>query len=256
MPDAVGSPVMPDATRFPSDHSSRLLEVRDLTVNYGQITALTGANFHLCPREFVAIIGPNGAGKSTLLKAILGLVAFAGEVTFAKSLQPKPSQHIAYVPQARALDWAFPVTVWDVVMMARTQKIGWLRAPTAQDKEIVVDALGRAGLFELRRRPIGQLSGGQRQRALLARMVAREASLLFLDEPFTGVDTTTQDRILELLEIERQRGKGILMVTHDLEAAKNWCSHILLVNQTVIASGKPEKVYTAENIARTFSRAA
>jgi manganese/iron transport system ATP-binding protein len=245
---------MPDAARFPTDHSSRLLEVRDLTVNYGEITALSGANFHLCPREFVAIIGPNGAGKSTLLKAILGLVPHGGEITFSSQLNPKPNQHIAYVPQTRALDWAFPVTVWDVVMMARTQKIGWLRQPSPKDREIVVDALGRAGLYELRSRPIGQLSGGQRQRALLARMVAREASLLFLDEPFNGVDTTTQERILELLEAERQQGKGILMVTHDLEAAKNWCSHILLVNQTVIASGKPEKVYTPENIARTFSR--
>ena len=98
------------------------------------------------------------------------------------------------------------------------------------------------------------LSGGQRQRALLARMIARQAALLFLDEPFNGVDSTTQDRILELLEAEREAGKGILMVTHDLEAAKNWCSHILLVNQTVIASGKPERVYTPENIAKTFSR--
>jgi manganese/iron transport system ATP-binding protein len=245
---------MPDAARFPTDHTSRLLEVRDLAVNYGQVTALEGTNFHLCPREFVAIIGPNGAGKSTLLKAILGLVAFRGQVQFAQTLQPKPNQHIAYVPQARALDWAFPVTVWDVVMMARTQKIGWLRQPSQKDKEIVVDALGRADLYDLRSRPIGELSGGQRQRALLARMVAREASLLFLDEPFNGVDTTSQDRILELLESERQHGKAILMVTHDLEAAKNWCSHILLVNQTVIASGKPEKVYTPENIARTFSR--
>jgi manganese/iron transport system ATP-binding protein len=245
---------MPDSARFPTDHTGRLLEVRDLAVNYGQITALEGANFHLCPREFVAIIGPNGAGKSTLLKAILGLVAHQGEVQFSAALQPKPNRHIAYVPQARALDWAFPVTVWDVVMMARTQKIGWLRQPTPKDREIVIDALGRADLYDLRARPIGELSGGQRQRALLARMVAREASLLFLDEPFNGVDTTSQDRILELLESERQRGRGILMVTHDLEAAKNWCSHILLVNQTVIAAGKPEKVYTPENIARTFSR--
>ncbi|MFN3266360.1 MAG: metal ABC transporter ATP-binding protein [Deinococcales bacterium] len=245
---------MLDAARFPTDHTSRLLEVRDLAVNYGEITALEGTNFHLCPREFVAIIGPNGAGKSTLLKAILGLVPFRGQVEFSKTLHPKPNQHIAYVPQTRALDWAFPVTVWDVVMMARTRRIGWLRSPTAQDRKIVADALGRAGLFELRDRPIGQLSGGQRQRALLARMIAREASLLFLDEPFNGVDTTSQEQILELLESERQCGKGILMVTHDLEAARNWCSHILLVNQTVIASGEPEKVYTPENIARTFSR--
>ena len=246
--------MLPDATRFPHDHSSRLVDVQNLGVNYGETTALEGANFHLCPREFVAIIGPNGAGKSTLLKAMLGLVPYKGTVTFSSHLQPKPTQRIAYVPQARALDWAFPVTVWDVVMMARVKKIGWLRGASPNDREIVQNALERSDLIDLRHRPIGDLSGGQRQRALLARMIAREASLLFLDEPFNGVDSTTQDRILELLEAERIAGKGILMVTHDLEAAKNWCSHILLVNQTVIASGKPERVYTPENIAKTFSR--
>ncbi len=245
---------MSDARGFPHDHSNRLVDVQNLSVNYGQTTALEGANFHLCPREFVAIIGPNGAGKSTLLKAMLGLVPFRGEIVFSSHLQPKPTEQIAYVPQARALDWAFPVTVWDVVMMARVKNIGWLRRASPADREIVINALERADLLDLRHRPIGDLSGGQRQRALLARMVAREAALLFLDEPFNGVDTTTQDRILELLEAERQAGKSILMVTHDLEAARLWCSHILLVNQTVIASGKPEKVYTPENIAKTFSR--
>ncbi len=245
---------MPDAARFPQDHSSRLVDVQNLSVNYGETTALEGANFHLCPREFVAIIGPNGAGKSTLLKAMLGLVPFRGQIIFSNQLQPKPTQQIAYVPQARALDWAFPVTVWDVVMMARVKNIGWLRRASATDREIVANALERADLIDLKNRPINDLSGGQRQRALLARMIARQAALLFLDEPFNGVDSTTQDRILELLEAERQSGKGILMVTHDLEAARLWCSHILLVNQTVIASGKPERVYTPENIAKTFSR--
>jgi manganese/iron transport system ATP-binding protein len=245
---------MPDATRFPTSHSSRLVDVQNLGVNYGETTALEGANFHLCPREFVAIIGPNGAGKSTLLKAMLGLVPFKGTVTFSSNLLPNPTQRIAYVPQARALDWTFPVTVWDVVMMARVKKIGWFKNATTTDHDIVKNALERADLINLRHRPIHDLSGGQRQRALLARMMAREAQLLFLDEPFNGVDSTTQDRILELLESERTAGKGILMVTHDLEAARNWCSHILLVNQTVIASGKPERVYTPENIARTFSR--
>ena len=245
---------MPSPTGFPQDHSNRLVDVQSLSVNYGQTTALEGANFHLCAKEFVGIIGPNGAGKSTLLKAMLGLVPFRGEIIFSSSLQPKPTEQIAYVPQARALDWTFPVTVWDVVMMARVKNIGWLRRATAADREIVLKALERADLIDLRNRSIGDLSGGQRQRALLARMVAREAALLFLDEPFNGVDTTTQDRILELLEAERQAGKSILMVTHDLEAARLWCSHILLVNQTVIAAGKPEKVYTPENITKTFSR--
>ncbi len=245
---------MPNASRFPHDHSSRLVDVQQLSVNYGQTTALEGTTFHLCPREFVAIIGPNGAGKSTLLKAMLGLVPFKGKVVFSSALQPKPIARIAYVPQARALDWVFPVTVWDVVMMARVKRIGWFKSASKADREMVQIALEKTDLMDLRHRPIHDLSGGQRQRVLLARMIAREAALLFLDEPFNGVDTTTQDRILEVLEGEREAGKGILMVTHDLEAARNWCSHILLVNQTVIASGTPEKVYTPENIAKTFSR--
>jgi manganese/iron transport system ATP-binding protein len=244
----------PNAARFPHDHSHPLVVVSDLSVNYNETTALEGASFHLCAKEFVAVIGPNGAGKSTLLKAILGLVPFRGEVRFNPALQPQPAQRIAYVPQARALDWAFPVTVWDVVMMARVKHQGWLRGPSAQDKTAVTQALERADLMDLRSRPIEALSGGQRQRALLARMIAREAPVLFLDEPFNGVDSVTQERILQLLEEERQTGKGILMVTHDLESARTWCSHALLVNRNVIAAGKPEKVCTAENIAKTFSR--
>jgi manganese/iron transport system ATP-binding protein len=243
-----------DATRFPKDHSHPLVVVRDLSVNYNETTALEGASFHLCAKEFVAVIGPNGAGKSTLLKAILGLVPFRGDVQFNPALQPKPAERIAYVPQARALDWAFPVTVWDVVMMARVKHQGWLRGPSAQDKAAVTQALERADLMNLRSRPIEALSGGQRQRALLARMIAREAPVLFLDEPFNGVDNVTQERILQLLEEERQSGKGILMVTHDLESAKVWCSHALLVNRNVIAAGKPDQVCTAENITKTFSR--
>ncbi len=241
-------------TRFPDDHSHPLVVVSELSVNYADITALEGASFHLCAKEFVAVIGPNGAGKSTLLKAILGLVPHRGDVQFNIALEPRPARRIAYVPQARALDWAFPVTVWDVVMMARVKHQGWLRGPNAKDKNIVASALERADLMDLRHRPIGALSGGQRQRALLARMIAREAPVLFLDEPFNGVDNVTQERILELLEEERKSGKGILMVTHDLDSAKTWCSHALLINRRVVAAGNPEKVCTAENIAKTFSR--
>jgi manganese/iron transport system ATP-binding protein len=227
--------------------------VQNLGVAYDELEALKGASFHLCAREFVAVIGPNGAGKSTLLKAMLGLVPHTGSVKFSSRLEPNPTRRVAYVPQSRALDWTFPVTVWDTVMMARVKRIGWLRRPSSQDREVALHALERVGLEDLRTRHIGALSGGQRQRMLLARMLAREAEILFLDEPFNGVDVTTQSRILEVLEGERVAGKGILLVTHDLEAAKGWCSHMLLVNRTVIASGHPKTVYTPENITKTFS---
>jgi manganese/iron transport system ATP-binding protein len=239
--------------RFPHDHSSPLLTVQNLGVAYDDLEALIGASFHLCAREFVAVIGPNGAGKSTLLKAMLGLVPHSGNVKFSARLDPHPTRRVAYVPQSRALDWTFPATVWDTVMMARVKRVGWFRRPSSQDRDIAFQALERVGLEDLRARHIGALSGGQRQRMLLARMLAREADILFLDEPFNGVDITTQRRILEVLEAERVAGKGILLVTHDLEAAKAWCSHMLLVNRTVIASGHPQTVYTPENITRTFS---
>jgi manganese/iron transport system ATP-binding protein len=252
--------ILPNPERFPSDHSSPLVEVTDLSVSYPDAVALAGVNFHLCRGEFVAIIGPNGAGKSTLLKALLGLVpasaSISGSVRFAPSLGPAPQRSVAYVPQNRALEWNFPVTVWDVVMMGRVRQQGWLRGPSRHDRELVREALERAELLDMRERPIGALSGGQRQRVLLARMVAREAEVLFLDEPMSGVDAVSEERIMTLLEDERSRGKGILMVTHNLEAAKSWCSHILLVNGSVVASGKPQKVYTPENIAATFSRIA
>jgi manganese/iron transport system ATP-binding protein len=239
--------------RFPVDHSSPLIRATDVRVSFGDTVALSGANFHLCRGEFVGVIGPNGAGKSTLLRAMLGLVPYSGAVTYSDTLGSKPVQRISYVPQQQALDWSFPVTVWDVVMMARVPRIGWLRRAGAGDRTAVADALERAGVADLQTRPIAALSGGQRQRVLLARMLAREGDVLFLDEPFTGVDARTQTSILELLERERQRGKAILMVTHDLEGARAWCSHILLVNGRVVASGNPAEVYTPENIEATFS---
>ena len=140
-------------------------------------------------------------------------------------------------------------------MMGRIRHIGWLRRAAPADTATVADALERAGVSDLRSRPIAALSGGQRQRVLLARMLARDCDLIFLDEPFTGVDAKTQDSILQLLEREQVSGKAILMVTHDLESARMWCSHILLVNRTVIAAGSPALVYTPANIEKTFSSA-
>jgi manganese/iron transport system ATP-binding protein len=236
-----------------------LLEVRDVTVRYGETSALENANLSLHAGEFVAVIGPNGAGKSTLLKAALGLVAVtSGEIQFSKSLRPSklgagPTQAISYVPQQQSLDWSFPVTVRDVVMMGRTGRIGWLKYPGMADRQIVQESLEKADIVNLASRPVAALSGGQKQRVLLARMLARESQILLLDEPLTGVDAVTQTAIFELLERERQAGKALVMVTHDLENAAKWCSSLLLVNRRVIAAGPPELVYTPQNIEATFS---
>lgn len=230
-----------------------LVSVQDVSVAYGAQLALSHASLTLLGGEFSAIIGPNGAGKSTLLKALLGLVPVSsGQITFAPTLG-KPQGAIAYVPQQQTLDWAFPVTVWDTAMMGRTARLGWGRWPGKADRERVAQALHQAGVYELRERHIGALSGGQRQRVLLARMLVRDAAILLLDEPLTGVDIGTQQRIMELLRVQAAQGRAVVMVTHDLDAAAAACDSLVLINRTVVARGRPDEVYTPANIAATFS---
>lgn len=230
-----------------------MIEIDHLSVSYGAQVALQDASARFVPGQFSAIIGPNGAGKSTLLKTILGLVtASSGRVSVSADLGDLRKSS-AYVPQQQTLDWAFPVTVWDVAMMGRTAHLGWLRWPGRADREIVLDSLAQIEVAELKDRPIQALSGGQRQRVLLARMLARRAEVLLLDEPLTGVDAATQEKIMRLLQGEARAGRTVVMVTHDLEAAARWCDQLLLVNRTVVAQGTPEQVYTPANIECTFS---
>ncbi len=229
-----------------------MLGVEHLTVRYGNHTALEDATVRFVAGQFSAIIGPNGAGKSTLLKSLVGLLPDpGGHVKFDEGHSARSC--IAYVPQQQTLDWAFPVTVWDVAMMGRTGRLGWLRWPGKKDREIVQQALKETGVYELRSRHIGALSGGQRQRVLLARMLARQGHLLLLDEPLTGVDAHTQDQLMALLRREADRGRAVVMVTHDLEQARKWCDHLVLINRRIVADGTPEQVYTPRNIEATFS---
>ncbi|WP_041231485.1 metal ABC transporter ATP-binding protein [Deinococcus peraridilitoris] len=231
-----------------------MFETENLSVRYGAQNALEHASVNVRSGEFVALIGPNGAGKSTLLKALLGLIPTSGgSVRFAPALAPRPKDAIAYVPQQQTLDWSFPVTVWEVAMMGRTGRLGWLRWPGRTDREIVRRALEQTGVLDLRQRPIADLSGGQKQRVLLARMLVRQALLLLLDEPLTGVDAATQERVMALLQAQARAGKGVLMVTHDLESAARWCDRLILVNRSVIAQGTPAEVYTPHNVEATFS---
>ena len=230
-----------------------MIRVEHLSVSYGPQLALEGASASFLPGQFSAVIGPNGAGKSTLLKTMLGLAqASSGRVVVSPDLG-RLSQSSAYVPQQQTLDWAFPVTVWDVAMMGRTARLGWLRWPGRMDREIVRESLRQTEVEELRERPIQALSGGQRQRVLLARMLARQAQVLLLDEPLTGVDAATQEKIMRLLQEQARSGRTVIMVTHDLEAAARWCDQLLLVNRTVVAQGTPAEVYTPANIECTFS---
>ncbi|GGK12472.1 manganese ABC transporter ATP-binding protein [Deinococcus malanensis] len=229
-----------------------MLGVQNLTVRYGTHVALQDATVRFEAGSFSAIIGPNGAGKSTLLKTLVGLLPDTdGRVTFDEGHSAR--QCISYVPQQQTLDWGFPVTVWDVAMMGRTGRLGWLRWPSKRDRQLVEDALKETGVYELRHRHIGALSGGQRQRVLLARMLARQGHLLLLDEPLTGVDSATQEQLMALLKAQAAKGRAVVMVTHDLEQARRWCDHLLLINRRIIADGSPEQVYTPANIEATFS---
>lgn len=227
--------------------------VQGVSVRYGSFTALENASVVFQRGQFSAVIGPNGAGKSSLLRAILGLVPLAsGQVTYGGD--PEIATHAAYVPQQQTLDWAFPVTVWDVAMMGRTGRLGWFRRPRAADKAHTEAALRETGVWDLRRRHIADLSGGQRQRVLLARMLARDAAILLLDEPLTGVDAQSSQLLLRLLRVQANAGRAVVMVTHDLEQAAQWCDHLALVNRRILVSGPPAAVYTPDNIEATFSR--
>lgn len=228
------------------------LDVRELVVQYHDVLALDHVSFHMHPRDRVAIVGPNGAGKSTLLKAISGIIRpTAGEIYI---FGEPPGGHIciAYVPQRSQIDWSFPATVADVVMMGRSGKIGLFRWPTKQDWEIVKHALSQVNMLDLADRQIGELSGGQQQRVFLARALAQEAQLLLLDEPFTGLDAPSQQAILDILDLLREQGVTTLVSTHDLDLAAQHFEKIMLLNRQVIAFGDPDQVFTTENLLKTY----
>jgi ABC-type Mn2+/Zn2+ transport system ATPase subunit len=226
-----------------------ILSARELTVAYGGEPALDGATFAVRAGERVAIIGPNGAGKSTLFKALLGLIPSSGEVALAGLRRDE----IAYVPQNEGVDWRFPVTVADVVMMGRTRKVGWLRHPGRDHWRAVDAALDRVGLLSVRGRQVGELSGGQRRRVFVARALAQEARLLMLDEPFSGVDASAQKSLMDVLEtLNREDGLTLLLSTHDLDLAFRHFDRVMALRRRLIAFGTPQEVYTRETLAQMY----
>ncbi len=230
-----------------------MLEVQHLTVTYQGVSAVENVSFRLEPGKIVGAIGPNGAGKSTMVKAILGLVpAASGVVKFRDRSLKQQLQAIAYVPQRTQIDWDYPVTVKNVVMMARTRYIGWLRQPNRRSQKIVATALQRVGMWELRHRQIGELSGGQQQRVFLARSLAQEAELFFFDEPFVGIDKKTEAIVLEVFAELKSQGKTLLLITHDLGGTLTQCDRLLLLNRQLIANGSLKEVITVDNIQRAY----
>ncbi len=230
------------------------VEVHNLKASYRKKPVLYGLDFAIPKGQLVGILGPNGAGKSTLLKSLMGLIpGCSGWVKLFGKSGSKSLKHVAYVPQRESVDWDFPVCVRDVVMMGRTAPLGLLRRPGMQDYHLVAQALERVGLTGLESRQIGELSGGQQQRVFIARALAQESDLLLLDEPFAGVDATTETLILNLLKALKSQGKTILMVHHDLLTARTYFDSILLINMRLIAQGPPEVVLTEAQLHKAYA---
>jgi ABC-type Mn2+/Zn2+ transport system ATPase subunit len=229
------------------------LQLEDVTVAYDGKPALAGVTLSVPHGAQVAIVGPNGAGKSTLFKALVGLLPVRRGTVLLRGHAPgKHGDTIAYVPQREEIDWGFPVTVHDVVMMGRYGTLGWFRRPGAADREVVARCLDEIGIAELEKRAIGELSGGQQQRVFLARALAQEPHVLLLDEPFTGVDVGAREALLVLLARLREDGITVLVSTHDMETAAKRFELTALLNRRLVAYGSPEEVFTPDHLTEAF----
>ncbi len=237
----------------PEHSAASPLTVHAMTVSYHRKPVLWDVDYDAPPASLIAIVGPNGAGKSTFIKACLGLVPRAtGEVAFwGQSLRDARSR-IGYMPQRESVDWDFPVSVLDVVCMGRYRKIGWLRPVSRAHKIFATSCLDRVGLADLAGRQISQLSGGQQQRVFLARALAQEADLYFMDEPFAGVDAATERAIIEVLRDLRATGKTVICVHHDIQTVNEYFEHCILLNMRVVAAGPVSNTMTSTNLHRTY----
>lgn len=239
-----------------ADPDNLSVDVSGLTVAYpnGNV-ALRDASFSLHGGSVCALVGVNGSGKSTLFKAIMGLLPpAAGSVQIAgRPVREALKRNlIAYVPQSEEVDWTFPVSVWDVVLMGRYGYMNFLRIPRAEDRRVAEESLARVGMLEYRDRQIGELSGGQRKRVFLARALAQRGRVILLDEPFTGIDVTTESAIIRLLRELREEGLVMLVSTHNLGSVPEFCDHVVLINRTVLAAGPTLEVFTEQNLLRAF----
>jgi ABC-type Mn2+/Zn2+ transport system ATPase subunit len=234
-------------------HAHADIWLSDMTVGYADRPALEHVDLAIEAGTLLAVVGPNGAGKSTLLKVMAGiLVPWSGRVEVLGAPAGREARRIAYVPQAELVDWHFPVTVRDVVMMGRYPALGPLRRPGAADHRAVDEAIAQVGMSKHRGTQIGSLSGGQRRRVFLARALAADPDVYLLDEPVTGVDPTTQEDLMDILEAEARRGRTVVATTHDLACAAQRFQRVLAVNRTVIAHGPSSLVLDPAILARIY----
>jgi ABC-type Mn2+/Zn2+ transport system ATPase subunit len=232
-----------------------VLDVQHLSAGYNAELAIEDISFAVCQGERIALVGPNGAGKSTLLKAVVGLLRTTGGLVFIHgNASQQAARQVAYVPQFGEVDWNFPVSVWDVVMMGRARHIGWFRLPLPNGVHAaaVRQALNRVGLLDQASRPIGELSGGQKRRVFIGRALAQGANILLLDEPFAGVDTRAQEALMNVLDSLQHDGVTVLLATHDLTLASSQFDRILLLHKNLVAFGTTAEVFKPELLARAY----
>ena len=224
------------------------IEIKNLTVAYGENIALEDLNLNIEVGSLMALVGPNGAGKSTLIKTIL---KFLKQITGEIKINAKT---LTYVPQRNSVDWDFPTTLFDVVEMGCYGRVGLFKRVSKEEKQKVLKAIEQVGMLEFKDRQISELSGGQQQRAFIARALVQEADIYLMDEPFQGVDSTTEKSIVEILKQLKAEGKTIIVVHHDLQTVPTYFESVALINKAVIVSGKVSEVFTQENIDVTYRK--
>lgn len=230
-----------------------VVEVHDLTVSYDRKPVLWGIDLTLPAGALVGVIGPNGAGKSTMIKAMMDLLPVgSGYVRIFDKPIDEVRNRISYVPQRESVDWDFPASVFDVVLMGSYGKLGLFKRPRKADKDAAMEALNKVGMQAFADRQISQLSGGQQQRVFLARALAQDADIYFMDEPFAGVDIATETAIIELLRTMREQGKTVIVVHHDLQSANEYFDWVVLLNMRLVASGPTEQILTQELLEQTY----
>ncbi|QNL20626.1 ABC transporter ATP-binding protein [Hyphobacterium sp. CCMP332] len=230
-----------------------ILEVHDLTVSYDRKPVLWGVDFSVPKGQIIGILGPNGSGKSTLLKSIMGLIPISsGYIKIFDKDIDDVRKKVSYVPQRESVDWDFPASVFDVVLMGRYGHLGLLKRPRKADREIAQIALEKVGMQNYATRQISQLSGGQQQRVFLARAIAQDADIYFMDEPFAGVDAATESAIIELLRNMVKNGKTLVVVHHDLQSVAEYFDWLILLNLRLVASGPISKTFNVKNLTDTY----